>query len=220
MELTLEDELRIEYKRLSRHVNFLEKRYSPSVARDLAASLRNWAQLEKQIQKLIEDEAWDIKFAKGVTSKTTKRIRSQSDSFAIPLQGSVKSKNMQIAGASIHYGKLSQEDVKKMYQEGISTKPTPQPMTLESWLNTAVYHAHVEGAKTDIPRRVFIDRAANLLGGTHPINNFVKSEHATPFDPYIVDSLKTQVGLWPVPYAILMESAQDLLRAFKPYLDE
>lgn len=212
------DELKIEFTRLKRHVNFLEKRFSPAVARDLAACLRNFVQMADTINELITEHSWDVKFSKETLPKSLKKLRSNGASIAVPLPGSVKSKGIQISGVVIHDRVLSAEEVKQSYEAGLSSRPSSQKMSFEDWLNHSAYQVRTDASNKDIPRKIFIDRAANLLGGTHPMSNFVQTEHATWADPYIVDSLKTQVGLWPVPYAILMESAQEIIKVFDTHL--
>lgn len=212
------DELKIEYKRLQRHVHFLEKRFSPSVARDLAACLRNWVQMAETISNVIRDESWDIKFSKETIPKILKKIRSKGTNFNVPLPGVVKAGGIQISGVSIYDRALSPDEVKQSYEAGLSSRPSMQIMSFDDWLNNSAYRVHVKGVGKDIPRRNFIDRSANLLGGTHPMCNFVESEHSDWSDPYIIDSLSIQIGLWPMPYAILMETAQEIIRAFAVYL--
>lgn len=212
------EELRIEYKRLSRHTHFLEKRFSLAVARDLAASLRNWVQMSDVIDEIIKDASWTIKFAKEPNLKAYKKVRASGASISIPLPGSAQSKNMQIAGVNFYDRALSPEEIKALYEAGLNSRLMSQEMTFSDWLNNRAYQAHTNSGNKDISRRTFIDRAANLLGGTHPMCNFVQSEHADWADPYIIESLNMQIGLWPVPYSILMASAQEIIGVFKPYL--
>jgi hypothetical protein len=214
------DELKIEYKRLSRHINFLEKRFSPAVARDLAACLRNFVQLSDIIAQLTESNDWELKFAKDIVTKQLKRAHPAGESMSLPLPASVQSKDMQISGVSFYNHAISQEEVRALYEAGRNTRPVEMRMSFSSWLDNSAYQLKTKEGNRDISRRIFIDRGANLLGGTHPISNSVKSEYANWADPYIVDLLPIQVGLWPVPYTVLMETGQEILRVFKPYLQK
>lgn len=189
-----------------------------AVARDLAACLRNWVQLAETIDSLATTEGWSLSFNKQTVPKGKKKMMAGKSSELFHLPGAASSKGIKISEVTVTYGKLTQEDVKKAYELGRSTMPAPVPTSFEGWLNSSSYRVVHEGVVTDIPRKVFIDRAANLLGGTHPMSNFTESEHATWADPYIVDLMNTQVGLWPVPYSILMESAQEIVRVFEPVL--
>lgn len=212
------DELKIEYKRLSRHTNYLSKRFSAAVARDLAACLRNWVQLSSTIDTLTNEYEWDLRFSKQNSTKSAKSISRKGSSISIPLPATASTKDLQISGLRVFDRALPPEEVKKLYQSELSSRRSIQSMQLEVWLNHAAYQVKHDKASKDISRKIFIDRAANLLGGTHPISNYIEDEHATWADPYIVELLSTFTGHWPVPYAILMESAQEILRVFDPYL--
>ncbi len=209
------EELKIELKRLERHVNYLKKRFSSAVARDLAACLRNFVQLSAEIDRLITEQSWDIRFSKEALPKSIKRLRSSGSSWAVPLPGGVQSRNVQISGVVIQDRVLSPAEVRQSYEAGLSARPSRQKMSFEDWLSCCAYQVRTSKGNKDISRKVFIDRAANLLGGTHPMSCFVESEHATWADPYIVDSMKIQIGSYPLPCAILLESGQEILKVFQ-----
>lgn len=213
------EELKIELKRLKRHENFLQKRFSSGVARDLATCLRNFVQMSDVINLLIIEQSWDIRFSKESLPKSLKRLRSNGATMAIPLPGSVQSNGIQISGVVVHNRALSPEEVRQSYETGLSSRPSRRNMSFVDWLNNSVYQVRSENGNKDISRKVFIERSASLLGGTHPMSNFVETEHASWADPYIVGLLSTKIGLWPAPYAILMESAQEIIRAFKEHLN-
>jgi hypothetical protein len=72
-----------------------------------------------------------------------------------------------------------------------------------------------------VARSIFIERCANVLGGTHPINSDERSDKEEEFkstDKYIVDLMSSQIGDIPVPYAHLLSYGQTILEAFRKFL--
>lgn len=61
--------------------------------------------------------------------------------------------------------------------------------------------------RKSISREVLIRRVANTMGGSHPAG----AEALSDFDPAVQELMHTSVGGVPVPYFILLKSAQDIL---------
>ena len=84
-------------------------------------------------------------------------------------------------------------------------------------MGLSAWEFKIDGVSRSIPRSEFIDRCANRLGGSHPISiAYPEKEHWA--DNYIIELLRTSIAHLPAPYAILVESGQAIIKAFKPYV--
>lgn len=216
--MTILEEIQIELRRLERHVESLEESWDIAVGRDLAACLRNWVQLTKEIDALAKDEEWKMTFKHHQTPRELKAVLGKGQRF--PLSGSVKSGGMLIAGVTIHNRKLTQEEVRQSYETTKNSFSKNQAMAFAEWLNVAGYEIRkTEGLKS-IPRKEFIDRCANLLGGTHPVTTLHKGDYVHWADAYIVDEMSTTIGNFPAPYAVLIEAGRQIIETFKPLVQK
>lgn len=206
------DELKIELKRLGRHVNYLERRFDIGVGRDLASTLRNLLQMVDKIDILCAKNGWTLTFPQQVKTKAMKRLQEGSDRF--PLTGSVITRGFSVSGVAFYNRALSADEIKELSK---TPHYSSEPMTLRQWLNSSAWEFKINGTFRSVPRSEFIDRCANRLGGSHPmtVTNPDKEHWA---DNNIIELLNTQIAHMPAPFAVLLETSQTILKVLKPYL--
>lgn len=215
--MNISTELSVEFRRLARNLNSLKEKWEEHVARDLAASLRNWVQLAKEIDNLAESEGWKLMFPVHPKTKAEKRVFNDgSEAFYTP--STVTNGPMMVAAASFHPGKISQEENKAIVAAGPDGGPANQQMALEAWLNGEVYEIKKDAKRTGISRKLYVERCANMLGGTHPATMYKPEINEQVFDMQILELLNTQLVGIPLPWAFISETAQGIVKAFEPYL--
>ena len=211
--MKLEDELIVEYKRLVRNADDLSDGWREHVARDLVASLRNWVQLSQEIDRYIEVSGYELRFPVHDKTKAEKRtFRDGSEGFYIP--AAVSTGPVKVAHARYHAYALSPEEIRQIAQAG-PRGTSVKNMSFEAWLNTSVYEIKVNGERTSISRRQFINRCANMLGGTHPASSYIPDRNEQMFDEQILQLLNTTVADIPAPWTLVVEAANGAISAFK-----
>lgn len=211
--MELRDELLVEYKRLVRSVEDLSVGWQEHIARDLVASLRNWVQLAREIDSYLEASGCQLKFPIHEKTKSEKQtFRDGSEGFYMP--GAASLGFAKISQARFHARALSPEEIRRIAQagpKGIAMKR----MSFEAWLNTTVYEMKVDAERTSISRKLFINRCANMLGGTHPASTYTPDRNEQVFDEQIFQLLNTRVADIPAPWALVLEAAHGVISAFK-----
>jgi hypothetical protein len=216
MTMDLPTELNIEYKRLKRNFDDLNLGWQEHIARDLVACLRNWVQLAAKTDEYATSENWKLMFPVHQKTKAEKKVFNDG-SEAVYTPGIVSNGPLQVAGASIHQGKLSAEQVRAVALAGPDGGPNNQATTLTSWLNTEVYEMRSNGKRTGISRKLFIERCANMLGGTHPVTTYIAELNEQVFDQQIKELLDTRIADIPLPWSLISEAANGIIKAFEQY---
>jgi hypothetical protein len=96
--MTIEEELRIEYKRLARNMNSLRRGWKEHVGRDLAACLRNWAQLANEVDVLAARKGWRLSFMHQPKTRAARKMFN-AGGISLPLTSSVKTSAMEMRGS-------------------------------------------------------------------------------------------------------------------------
>lgn len=208
-------EVKIEYRRLLRHVNYLEKRYSPAVARDLSACLRVWTELKEEIDNLAKLENWELKFNYAVTSKKLRQMSIDSDEFSLPLPGGARDSGAEVKTFKMYNRALNDKEIRLLYEQEKNNMTNRKVMKFSQWLDHRAFQLKTPDGNIQFSRNEVIEGVANLLGGSHPAS--VRKE-VRQSDRYIKELMNNSILNWPMPYAILMESAQEIINVFKKKL--
>ncbi len=218
--MELIEEVKIEYNRLNRHVEDQGHEWSEHVMRDLAACLRNWVQLAKNIDSL----GWQLVFPYNTKTKTRKRIEqqgSESDDFL----GELKHKGIFISKSVVHNRIIGPEEIRNLWKSEKFNQEREEVRSFSNWFGDEAHQLKLmvngKPVRKGVARSMFIDRCANILGGTHPINYDDTADKGRDFkdvDRHIIDLMNRQVNEIPLPYAHLLNYAQTILKTFRPFL--
>jgi len=218
--MNLNEELKIEYARLLRHISDLRHQWSEHITRDLSACLRNWVQLSGAIDK----SKLDLSFTHYKKTKELKNMeRPGSKSSVFP--DALRHKKMSVMSFAVHNRVVTGDEMKKSVD---SQRPSPakeMTMLFSAWLGVETYELKIidggEPRRMGIARKIFIERCANVLGGVHPLNSHDVSDQEEEYkeiDRYIISLMREEIGGVPMPYAQLMSYAETIVKAFEPHL--
>lgn len=207
-------ELIIELRRLRRHIDALRGGFDLAIARDLATCLRNWVQLASVIDELASSDGWRFTFKHHVKPRELKLIRSRGSFTTMPLAGGITVGGAKVAGVAVHDRALSAEEVRRAYELSKSTFSQPTNLTFSQFLNAEGAEFKIDGTRRAVSRGEFIDRCANRLGGAHPMTVPVTADKEHWADPYVLDLYRLEIGSVPAPYAVLMETAEQIRDTF------
>lgn len=215
--MNLPTEISVEFKRLKRNSDDLAAGWQEHIARDLVASLRNWVQLADDIDTYAAEQNWKLLFPVHQKTKAEKKVfRDGSEAYYSP--STVSNGPLRVAGVSIHRGKVSQEEIRAIAVAGPPGEPAKQETTLTNWLNTEVYEMKIEEKRIGVSRKIFIERCANMLGGTHPASTYNPEQNEQVFDQQITELLNTRIADIPLPWSLISETANGIVKTFEQYL--
>jgi hypothetical protein len=208
-------ELKIEYQRMARHVGSLAVEFDAAVARDLSACLRNWVQMEQEIDALADSQKWRLSFRHHEKPRELKRLRSRGSFVSVPLPGGAQAEGFTIAAVVKHDRALTAEEVQRSFRLSRDSFSGSKVMRFSDFLSAEGVEFKVDGVSRAVSRRDFIDRCANRLGGTHPMSVATAEDKQHWSDAFILEMFELRVGPWPAPYAVLLETGQQLLETFE-----
>lgn len=217
--MDLSTEIVIEYKRLKRNADDLSYSWKEHTARDLVACLRNWVQLTGNIDTYCKDKGWDLIFPTHQKTKYEKRVFSDG-SEACYFPNTVSNGPLKVQSVSFHEGKISQDNIRAIANSRLNGEPNNQSNTLTSWFNTEVYEMKMNGKRIGISRKLFIERCANMLGGTHPASTYDPKQNEQIFDQQITELMGTQVVNIPLPWTFINEAGDGILKAFDSHIGD
>lgn len=217
--MDLSSEIKIEYKRLKRNADDLVAGWQEHIARDLVACLRNWVQLAEDIDTYAGSKGWKLAFPVHQKTRAEKKV-FKDGSEAVYTPSTVSNGPLKVANLSIHRGTVSQEEMRAIALAGPPGEPSKQETTLTNWLNTEVYEMKVDGKRIGISRKLFVERCANMLGGTHPASTYDPEQNEQVFDQQIKELLNTRIADIPLPWSLINEAANGIVGAYEKYLGE
>jgi hypothetical protein len=132
--------------------------------------------------------------------------------LSVPRSQSIKimfgENNITIGDFILIYKYIVPKDKSKILNKGIIEKP----YNFNQWLNSEVirvqYPHNDKLIRKIIPRGIFINRVANILGGSHPIG-LVDSENQ--FNDAIKYLMRLNIVGLPIPYLIILKIAKEIL---------
>lgn len=215
------EELVIEYKRLRRHYNYLHKRWSDSVARDLSSCLRNWVQLAEEADSYATIQRWDLSFPVFNKSKDLNKLLRRSNGERTHFPSGATS-----GGITVYETVVFNEIMDDEISENMPMKQTPESpedpkrkkTNLVDWLDVEVSELANGKVRRGILRKEYIVRVANTLGGAHPVNAPDRDIYYKDIDKFIANRVSNVTANMPEPYAFLMEAAQGILRTYESFL--
>jgi len=226
----------IHYHRLKRHYDDAVKTYDHISFLDLSHSLRMWTEIKSELASF-DPKFSTAKYFKSArpARKIIKAARSCDYVFAYMPGGVITYANQgQIAsvpagdkkyslGVSVRKGpthtelknfsyvsKLLDEPVRKALSNEVSSR-----LSHTDWLGSEVVRL-ARSTSTNpihpitISREMMIKRTANTLDGSHPRKNDMM-EPENKYDAPIHYLLEFKMGGVPLPYFILLKTAQDIL---------
>ncbi len=200
------------------------RRWSDSVARDLASSLRNWLQLAKPADAYAQSQQWTLSFPAFENVKSANRLSRQYGGERLHFPSGSARRGMQVVELRTFNAALTGDQVRRLADEtDASKKGQPRPSRryhkLSEWLDVEVSELTVGSKRRGILRKEYIDRVANTLGGSHPINAPEKDSEYRDIDRFIAERAINIVNNMPEPYTHLMDVADGILLTYRRYLD-
>jgi len=233
-----EQNIKINYERLKRHYEFNIQKFDEIALYDLAHSLRMWTDMEKTVSEYLLNIQPKLKFKSYSVSKQLNRLVNHKEYIISSFPGGITTwagnpeiitnslghdisvsrtqsikvmfgeNNITVGNFILIYGYVVPNEQSKILKKGIIEKS----YNFSQWLNSEViriqYPLNGKLVRKIIPRRIFINRVANILGGSHPIG-------VSDSDNQFNDAVKYLMGLdiigLPAPYLIIMKIAKEIL---------
>ena len=213
-----EKHLKIQFRRLRRHLKSTTARYDDVALLDLSHSLRIWCDMKDFVDSWCKEHNYDPIFTKPIKSKEVKKILGDSKYFSVPTASLPEMEGTQIAGIMYTSKALSAEEVKKLYEADIFREEKVN-QSFSNWLGTGIIDSSIEGEKLQISRENIMRRVANILGASHSIG-LNSEEKGNRFDKHINELHATKVKSegYPLTYYTLMDIAEDIVNAFESKL--
>ena len=233
----------INYKRLKRHYDLNLVKFDEIALYDLAHALRMWLDMEDAVNDYLLGKSPNTKFKSYTVSKQLSRLLKNKKYILAGLPGGVSSyagnedlfsttrdvskkftqslKVKRDINNAIHFASIiyindvsvPKEDLKILHK-GLPDKTLKFSQWLDSEITRISYLSESnELVRKIIPRRIFIERVANILGGSHPkgINEFENKYNEAV--KYLMDF---SYGGLPTPYFFILKVAKDILDNVTP----
>jgi hypothetical protein len=230
----------INYKRLQRHYDINLKSYDEIALLDLSHVLRIWMEMAESVQsyliycdkdKIVRFPSYSLskKLAKYIAGKEHiiagtcgGVITSSANENLIlvpekPTDSILKSFNfmiqtdgrIQIADIAIVHDKNEGPEVHTLIKNGFIINRS----YYGHWLNCEIVRISYKAdsgivERRIIPRHILVKRVANILGGSHAVSDTFSGNY---FDIAVRKLLDTRFGGLPVPYFLILKTAQDIL---------
>ncbi|MCH6257414.1 hypothetical protein MLD52_12715 [Puniceicoccaceae bacterium K14] len=232
----------IQLKRLKRHYEHSVQTHDHISFLDLATVLRVWTEISNELSEQAEHKR-NFFFKTASAHKNVKRI-SKDSPYVLSYFGTgtkTYAHNGNIAngpgmepgkpmsvGASL---KMNSDDgaleLRSFYYVGLViaenkmrflNSPSVKKNTIYGWMGSEVVRSQFlnndgELISASIPRNTLIKRVANTLDATHNSGG-TKRDKENKFDPHIDFLLKHNVGAIPLPFFILLNTAQEIISYF------
>jgi hypothetical protein len=240
----------LQLERLRRHYEVSVRSYDEVSLLDLSHSLRIWADLKTTLPTEAPAFAKTIAFRSALPAKKVMRIARQyrhifaympggvvtrassgqvvsgpdlegpngqvtvGTALKVNTDGSIELKNFSYVGSA-----LEQPLIKALGGEDVSRGNYSQWMGAEV-VRMGYLTERGELLRTSISREELIRRVANTLDGSHPSARMSDDSQTHPLAQPVSILLQYKVGGLPLPYFILLKSAQDILEIAPRLLDK
>lgn len=208
---------------------------------DLSNALRNWVEMKEFLMKEFPRFSSTVAFSNGSPKLCIRRaVRGKKHAFAYMPGGvitfaangaiasfpEVNHKNSEVhMGANIKRMDNGGLEIRNFFlvEDAVGSSEIPGlrddevvRSSYQQWLGApAIRMAYVNSEESleyfEINRQILIERVANSLDGSHPSAITDVSEKRNRFDAPIHYLLDYQVGGVPLPYLMLIKSAQDIV---------
>lgn len=234
----------VQYERLRRHYEHVEKTYDYASFSDLSHILRIWVELKTVLPKIDKSFTSKTLFKSAVPNR--KILRAYSDveyivafmpdgitthagnqslfewdnkDVKFSIGGSIAKKDDWIKMTNFHFCFPNAENDTKY----ITSNPKISRLNLVQWLGAEIIRMNFKNCNgqletVSIPREILIKRLANILDGSHTslANN---GDFDNKFDGPIKFLMSFKCAGCPIPYYLLLKVAQDIVE-FGPKLIE
>lgn len=215
------DHIKLQFRRLKKHYEECVNNIDEVHMLDLAHTLRIWVEIAKDIDELIKEEQFKVKFSNPTKNKEIEEVLKGSAFMYIPLASCPKTNTgMQVSNIIFIKKMLSAEEAKKLYEAGKQEAKNVE-LSFTEWLGSEILETkNKKGERIGIARNILIKRVANLLGASHPQEKDNAEEYEHRFDPFIKD-LHTLIiaNGYPSTYYQLIEIAEVIINSLKNLLE-
>lgn len=232
-------EVLIQYERLRRHYEVVEKTYDYASFLDLSHILRIWCELKTALPKYSKSAASMALFKSAVPNRKILKSHSKTEYIVAFMPGGTTShatdgrifsckKDIDIGGFSVggNFSKLNDgpltlysfflcDPTIKVGTSDIISNPKVSRLNFSQWLGAEAARMNFKRnggnlESVSIPREILIKRLANTLDASHTsLNSPEESENK--FDEPIKYLMNFNWGGCPLPYYLLLKVAQDIV---------
>lgn len=217
------NDVRIQFERLTRHVEWAVLHFDDIALLDLAATLRVWCDMKRRVQSLMEEAIPPIRLPQHDVPRKLKDLLARTEYIYVPLASGVD--GTAIAAKGLLYAPFSTLPDAAVTSLSRLKPPAPTGSTSSfiHWLGSAVVFRRHRGTagvleSVTISREMLIRRIANTMGGSHPHSTMADDGGTNRFDEHIAQIKTILIADGPsLAHWQLIEIGQDIVRTFTPF---
>ncbi len=165
--------LEVYFERFMKHLAEVKNDPSDINFMDLSHSLRCLIDVKSNIDKLVQEDEYTLKFPHARNMKKVKRSTKGDVNFNEPIEF----KGVMIFNTSFDFRELSDEELDK--KEFVEASYYNRELTFTEWLGCDVATFFDEERYFPINREMIIKRISNKFGGSHPFESAFYMEDNT-----------------------------------------